>query len=135
WVADELRLVADKYQAFAGAALGALGDQLDDTLRGMVLSRLEVKAFAPGEIIVEGGKPVPGIHVIGAGRVELVEGDAIVDEVGPGDFLFSAEIRSAGKTRASERAAKTGALVLFAPRSVAHELLTSVPPLIEVLAG
>jgi hypothetical protein len=33
------------------------------------------------------------------------------------------------------RAGKSGAVTLFATRAVAHELLLSVPPLIEILAG
>lgn len=135
WVADELRLVADRFQALAGATLGALGDRLDDSLRGMVMSRLEAKAYEPGETIVVKGKPVPGLYVVGAGRVELVEGDTASDEVGPGEFLFAQEVLSAGSAGVTARAGKSGAVTLFATRAVAHELLLSVPPLIEILAG
>jgi hypothetical protein len=135
WVEDELRLVADRFQALAGATLGPLGERLDDALRGMVTARLEVKAYEPGEVIVEQGKAVPGLHVIGAGRIELLQKNAVVEELGAGDFLFAAEVLSAGAAHASARAGKTGALVLFAPRSAAHELLVSVPPLLEILAG
>jgi hypothetical protein len=135
WVVDELRLVADRFQAFAGAALGPLGDRLDDSMRGLVMSRLEVKAFEPGETIVTAGKAIPGLHVVGAGKVEVVNGEAITGEASPGDFLFAAEVLAAGKPRFAARAGKSGALVLFAPRSVAHELMMSVPPLLEILAG
>jgi hypothetical protein len=135
WVADELRIVADRFQAEAGAVLGPLGDRLDDTLRDLVMSRLEVRAFGPGELIVEEGKQVPGLHVVGGGRVDIASsrGDAI--EASPGEFLFAAEVLGAGRSHATARAGKSGALVLFAPRSVAHELLLSVPTLIEILAG
>jgi hypothetical protein len=135
WVADELRLVADRFQAIAGATLGLLGERLDDALRGLVLSRLEVRAFGPGEIIVTEGKAVPGLHVVGGGKVEFLEGDVVTDEATPGDFLFAAEVLSAGKAHASARAGKSGALVLFASRAVAHEMLMSVPPLLEIFAG
>jgi len=135
WVADDLRLVADRFQAFAGATLGPLGDRLDDSLRGLVMSRLDVKAFQPGETIVAAGKPVPGLHVVGAGRVEIVNGDGAAHEAAPGDFLFAAEVLAAGKPRATARAGKSGALVLFAPRAVAHELMMSVPPLLEILGS
>jgi CRP-like cAMP-binding protein len=135
WVADELRLVADRFQAIAGATLGLLGERLDDALRGLVLSRMEVKAFGPGEIIVTEGKAVPGLHVVGGGKVEFVEGDVMTDEATPGDFLFAAEVLSAGKAHATARAGKSGAIVLFASRAVAHEMLMSVPPLLEILAG
>jgi CRP-like cAMP-binding protein len=135
WVADELRLVADRFQALAGAVLGPLGDRLDDTLRELVVSRLEVRAFRPHEVIVEAGKPVPGLHIVGGGRVDLFSDGNKVDESGPGDFLFAAEVLGAGRAHAMARAGKPGALILFAPRSTAHELLLSVPTLIEILAG
>jgi CRP-like cAMP-binding protein len=135
WVADELRLVADRVQALAGAVLGPLGDRLDDALRDLVVSRLEVRTFGPNEIIVESGKPVPGLHVVGGGRVDLVADDGTAEEANAGDFLFAAEVLGAGRAHATARAGKAGALILFAPRSTAHELLLSVPTLIEILAG
>ena len=134
WVADELRLVADRFQSEAGAVLGPLGERLDDVLRDTVMSRLEVKSFAPGEIIVREGKPVPGLHVVGGGRVELLTVSGAVSDAGPGEFLFAAEVLGGRKAHVTARAGKGGALVLFAPRSVAHELLLSVPTLIEILS-
>jgi hypothetical protein len=134
WVADELRLVADRFQAEAGAVLGPLGDRLDDVLRDLVMSRLEVKAYAGGEVIVEEGKPIPGLHVVGGGRVELLSAAGEAVDSGPGEFLFAAEVLGARKAHATARAGKGGALILFAPRSVAHELLLSVPTLIEILS-
>lgn len=135
WVEDELRLVADRFQALAGSVLGPLGDRLDDSLRGLVMPKLEVRAYGPGEVIVEQGNPVPGLHVIGAGRLEIVEADAVTGELTPGDFLFADEVLAAGKAHATARAGQTGALLLVASRTVAHELLVSVPPLLEILAG
>ena len=134
WVADELRLVADRFQAQAGAVLGPLGDRLDDVLRDLVMSRLEVKAYEAGEVIVEEGKPVPGLHVVGGGRVELAPSSGKASEASPGQFLFAAEVLGGGRAKATARAGKGGALVLFTPRSVAHELLLSVPTLIEILS-
>jgi hypothetical protein len=134
WVADELRLVADRFQAQAGAVLGPLGDRLDDVLRDLVMSRLEVKAFAEGEVVVEEGKAVPGLHVVGAGRIELTDAKGIRSYASSGQLLFGAEVLGAGKAHTTARAGKGGALILFAPRATAHELLLSVPPLIEMLA-
>ncbi len=85
--------------------------------------------------MVEQGETVPGLHVVGAGRIELIRDGETVDELGPGDFVFAAEVMSAGAATATARAGKGGALVLFASRSAAHELLVSVPPLLEILAG
>lgn len=135
WVADELRLVADRFQALAGATLGALGDSLDDSLRAVVLGRLEVKSFGAGEVIVEAGSPVAGLYVVGAGAIELLDGDSVETEIAPGEFLFATEAMSAGTASRTARAAASGALVLFAGRAAAHELMLSVPPLIEILAG
>jgi CRP-like cAMP-binding protein len=135
WVEDELRLVADRFQALAGSVLGPLGDRLDDSLRGLVMPKLEVRAYGPGEVIVEQGSPVPGLHVIGAGRLEIVEANAVTGELTPGDFLFAEEVLASGKAHATARAGQSGALLLVASRAVAHELLVSVPPLLEILAG
>lgn len=135
WVGDDLRRVADRFQALAGSVLGPLGERLDDSLRGLVMPKLEVRAYGPGEVIVEQGNPVPGLHVIGAGRLEIVEADAVTGELTPGDFLFADEVLASGKAHATARAGPTGALLLVASRTVAHELLTSVPPLLEILAG
>jgi CRP-like cAMP-binding protein len=93
-----------------------------------------VRPFEAGEVIVPVGKSVPGLHVVGAGHVELGSGDH-VEEAGPGDILFAAEVLGAGVAHAEARAGRGGALVLFASRGVAHELLLEVPPLIEILAG
>jgi hypothetical protein len=131
WVADELRQVANRFQALAGATLGALGERLDDTMREMVFSRLEVKAYSPGETIVTSGKIVPGMHIVGSGRVELDGGGS----ASPGEFLFAAEVLGGGKAKESAKAGKTDALILVASRGVAHEMLVSVPPLLEILAG
>ncbi|HWZ92411.1 MAG TPA: hypothetical protein VNW92_26280, partial [Polyangiaceae bacterium] len=70
-----------------------------------------------------------------AGRIEIGDGDAIESELGPGDFLFAAQVLSGGAAPHAARAGKGGALALFAGRHVAHELLLSVPPLLEIFAS
>jgi CRP-like cAMP-binding protein len=138
WVADELRLIADRYQTLAGVTMGAMGDRLDESLRAMVTERCEVRALMPYEVLVEKGGPVPALHIVGAGRIEIVEGAGdnaeVLDELGPGDFLFAAQVLQGGAAPSVARAGKSGALVLFAERKVAHELLVSVPPLLEIFA-
>jgi hypothetical protein len=49
--------------------------------------------------------------------------------------LFAEQILAAGGAPSTARAGKTGSLLLFAQRMTAHELLVSVPPLLEILAG
>lgn len=136
WVADELRIVADRFQALAGAGMGPLGDRLDDSLRQSVTDRCEVRTLLPGEEIVDKGAEVPGMFIVGGGSVEVVSESGEVElELGPGDFLFAASVMSATHAPAKARAAQSGALVLFAERIVAHELIVTVPPLLEILAS
>ncbi|MCA9643178.1 MAG: cyclic nucleotide-binding domain-containing protein, partial [Myxococcales bacterium] len=134
WVADELKLVADRFQSLAGAAMGMLGERLDETLRGQVTDRLDVRRLLPDEVVVEAGSPVPGLFIVGAGRLEQVNGDD-VEELLPGDFVMPAQILSAGKAPATVRAGAGGAVVLFGERMTAHELLMMVPPLLEILSA
>ena len=136
WVADELRLIADSFQALAGTTLGPLGERLDDSLREVVTSKCQVLTLLPHEVLVCEGKPVPGMHIVGAGTVELLDkAGALVATCAPGDFLLVDQVLAGGMSPHTARAASGGALVLFAPRMVAHELLVSVPPLLEILAG
>ena len=138
WVADDLRLIADSFQALAGVAVGELGERLDDSLRAMVTERCEVRTLLPFEIIVEQGKPMSGMHIVGGGRLELVTTDGgqeiLEATLGPGEFLFGPEILAATPAPCTARAGKDGALVLFADRHTAHELMVSVPPLLEIFA-
>jgi hypothetical protein len=136
WVHDDLHQIADRFLACCGATLGALGERLDDALRGTVYSRFDVATYAADEVLVSFGETVPKLVVVGGGKLELLDAQgAVVDELGPGDFLFPASILSAGKAPHTARAGAGGALVLQASRTAAHELFMSVPPLLEILAG
>jgi hypothetical protein len=132
WVLEELQGVADRYQALAGVSMGPMGERLDDSLRGMVLSRCRLVKLLPDELLVEKGKPVGGLYIVGAGRLKLGDADA---ELRPGDFLFAQQILGGGAAPTSARAGAAGALLMVAERHAAHELLLSVPPLLELLAG
>lgn len=138
WVQEELQAVADRYQALAGVSMGPMGERLDDSLRGMVLSRCQLVRLLPGEVLVEQGKPVGGLYIVGAGRIELGNDPANAGsegELGPGDFLFAMQVLAAGSAPTAARAGSTGALLMMADRHAAHELMVSVPPLLELLAG
>ncbi len=134
WVADELRFIADYYLAVCGATLGPLGERLDNSLRTTVLGKMQVRVIDPGQKLAEAGKPVDGLYVIGGGRVEVVQGDQVTDQLSPGDFLFPSTMLSAGPAPHDARAGSGGALVMSCPRDVARELMMSVPPLLELLA-
>jgi hypothetical protein len=135
WVIDDLKSLADRFQALAGVAMGPMGERLDDSLRAMVTGRCEIKRLLPNEVLTTRGQAVGGMYIVAAGRIEVVDGEEIESELGPGDFLFGAQVLSNGKAPRDARAGKGGALVLFAARSVAHELLLSVPPLLEIFAS
>ncbi|HEY6560647.1 MAG TPA: cyclic nucleotide-binding domain-containing protein [Polyangiaceae bacterium] len=140
WVADELLIIADRFQALAGVTMGAMGDRLDDSLRSLVTDRCAVRTLLPYEVLVECGSTLPGLHIVGGGRIEIiVETDdgvgEVDDELGPGDFLFAPQVLGGGTAPSTARAGKGGALVLYADRMMTHELLVSVPPLLEILAG
>lgn len=136
WVADELAEVGDRYNAFGGAVLGPLGESLDEMFRSMVLGKCSVKHLAAGSLVVEGGKSMDGMYVLGVGALEILAPGGGVDRVlGPGDFVFPETLLSASPARATVRVAEEGALVLYADRMGAHELLATCPPFIELLAG
>lgn len=135
WVVEDLKALADRFQALAGVAMGPMGERLDDSLRAMVTDRCEVKRLLPNELLTSKGKPVGGMYIMAAGRLEVMAGDQVESELGPGDFLFGPQVLSNGAAPADTLAGRGGALVLFAPRSIAHELLLSVPPLLEIFAS
>lgn len=137
WVKETLQGIADRFQALAGATLGILGERLDAALRRSVIDRMEVRAYAPGEQVIAKDTPVPGLYIVGAGRVELLNDDdsQVVSDLLPGDFLFPQGVLASGAAPSTARAGTKGALLLVANRSVAHELVTSVPPLLEALVS
>jgi hypothetical protein len=134
WVADELRAVADRYQALAGAAMGLLGERLDDGMRALITDRAEVRLLAPGEQILAQGETVAGLSIVGAGQLEFVVDGEVRGQLHPGDLPFAAGVLSHEKAAGALRAGAQGALLLSVDRMTTHELLVSVPPLLELLA-
>ncbi len=135
WVGDELLEVADRFQAMAGATMGPLGQRLDESLMASVFAKAEVRLLYAGDPLVEAGRPVQGLAVVGAGRIEVVGEDGKLHELHPGDLVFPGATLSSGPAPAAARAGAGGALVLQVGRHETHELMVSVPPLLEVLAS
>jgi hypothetical protein len=133
WVVDDLRLLADRFQAHASAGLGPLGERLDDALRAAVYERLQVRVLAPGEVIAERDKPLKGLFVVAVGELEV--SSARNRSLRPGEFVFPGCVIGAEPAPHDVKAGPKGSLVLFATRPVAHELMMSVPPLLEILAS
>jgi hypothetical protein len=134
WVVDELRMIADRLQARGGAALGALGQRLDDNLREAVYERMDVRVFSPGELVVSKGQAAPGLIVVAWGEIVESE-DGHESKHGAGQFVFASNVMGATVSPGEVRAGARGALALYAPRAVAHDLMMSVPPLLEILAS
>jgi hypothetical protein len=134
-LAERLKQASDRTQAIAGCTMGPVGERLDEALRAQAIEKLEVRALGANEVIATAGQPVPGMVIIGVGTVELEGDNGQSDRLGPGDFLFATEVLGGGAAPATARAGAKGAIVLFGPRNVAHELLVTCPPLLEVFAG
>jgi hypothetical protein len=133
WVVDDLRLLADRFQAHASAGLGPLGERLDDALRAAVYERLQVRVLSPEESVAERGKPLKGLFVVAVGELNI--SDVAHRPIRPGEFLFPSCVIGAEPAPHDVKAGPKGGLVLFATRPVAHELMMSVPPLLEILAS
>jgi hypothetical protein len=137
WVEDDLRAGGNRLQAEVGITMGPLGERFDLALRTVVLSKLTLRALAGHEVFATRGQPIPGLLVVGAGELEMLgEGDVVEPTtLRAGEFLFPSEVLGHAPAPATVRAAKGGALILFADRNVAQELLVTCPPLLEIFAG
>ena len=137
WVEDDLRAAGNRLQALVGVTMGPLGERFDPTLRAQVASRLTVLALSEHEVFAARGKPIPGLLIVGAGELELLGEDGRPGSLllRPGDFLFPNEVLLAAPAPSTARASWGGALVLFADRRVAQELMVTCPPLLEIFGG
>jgi hypothetical protein len=134
-LAERLMQASDRIQAIAGCTMGPVGDRLDEGLRTLAIDRLDVRVLGANEVIATAGQAVPGMVIVGVGVVEIEGDNGESDRLGPGDFLFATEVLGGGSAPATARAGAKGAIVLFGARDVAHELLVTCPPLLEVFAG
>jgi CRP-like cAMP-binding protein len=135
---DQLKIASARIQAIVGCSMGAMGDRLDESLRTLAIERLETRILQPHEVLAAAGLPVPGLVIVGVGTVELDDDDGSGQarpRLVPGDFLFATEVLGAEAAPATARAGAKGAVVLFGGRAVAHELLVTCPPLLEIFAG
>ena len=137
WVEDDLRAGGNRLQAEVGITMGPLGERFDLAMRTVVLKKLTLRALAEHEVYATRGEPIPGLLVVGAGELEMLgEGDVVeAVTLRAGEFLFPSEVLRAAPAPATVRAAKGGALILYADRGVAQELLVTCPPLLEIFAG
>jgi hypothetical protein len=133
---DRLKIASARVQAVVGCSMGAMGERLDESLRTLAIERLETRILQPNEVLASAGLPVPGMVIVGVGTVDLDDdGERAQEKLMPGDFLFATEVLGGEAAPATARAGAKGAVVLFGPRAVAHELLMTCPPLLEIFAG
>lgn len=135
WVEDDLRAHADRVLALVGVTMGPLADRLDESIRTQITSRLTVREIPEGDELVQKGAPVRELVIVGQGVIELIDDGVAVGSVGTGEIVFGSEVVGGGKATATARAGKGGALVLAVDRGVAQELIVTLPPLLELLAG
>jgi hypothetical protein len=136
WVLDEWRTLADRLQARAGLTLGRLA-QLDQATRDRVAAQLTVRVLQPGEALTEDQGPLPGIAFVGAGTIELLDGDppAPAAEVRPGELLFPEATWAGAPAPMASRAGTGGAILLVGDRKLALVLAEEIPLIGELLAG
>jgi hypothetical protein len=134
---ERLKIASARAQAIVGCSMGAMGERLDESLRTLAIERLETRILQPNEVLAAAGLPVPGLVIVGVGTVELDDDgtEQPRSKLVPGDFLFATEVLGAEAAPATARAGPKGAVVLFGGRAVAHELLVTCPPLLEIFAG
>jgi hypothetical protein len=135
WVVDELRDAADRLQALAGATIGPLGDLNEERL-GAMLERLRLQVMHEGDVVVLSGHPMPGLVVVGAGTVELLEDgqESPVGAARPGDLIFAGALLMGQPAPATARAAAGGALLLVGEHRTLRELFEQIPELIPLLS-
>ena len=103
-------------------------------MRAAVYERLQVRVLSPEESVAERGKPLKGLFVVAVGELNVTS-DGSERRIGAGEFLFPGCVIGAEPAPHDVKAGPKGGLVLFATRPVAHELMMSVPPLLEILAS
>jgi hypothetical protein len=137
WVEDELRAACDRLHAEVGLTMGPLGERLDWGLRTDLASRMTLRSLSEHEVFATRGEQLPGLLVVGAGELELLDETSAQTGtvIRAGDFLFPTEVLRAAPAPQTARASKGGALVFFAERRAAQELLMTCPPLLEIFAG
>ena len=134
WVLSDLTATADRLQALAGLTMGPLGD-LDETTRQMITAPLELRVLTPFQMVTDAGDNHPGFTVVGAGSLERVGGGTPARPLRPGELLFPAELLRGDLVPQEVRAGAEGAVILFATRHGTQELLSGVPPLLELLGS
>jgi len=127
-----LRSAGDGLQAWTYVAASPMGARLHEDVRLRLVTRLTARALRPGAELVRAGDAVPGLLLVGVGKITIDEPVAHV--LGPGKFVFAGETLSAARASATARAGDDGAVILCADRGTTQELCVTEPLLLELLA-
>ena len=128
---DELRELADPVQAACGATLGTLAESIGEDVLRVLLQKMQLKRLAPGEVWVEQGKPMPGVCLLGLGKLQA----GTLQDYGPGDVPFAESALACEPLELPLTAGAKGALLWVGTRAALFELLTSAPTLLESLTS
>lgn len=119
----ELTERADRLQAMAGATMGPLHD-LDDEVRARALDRLRPRVLRAEEELWAAGAELPGVILVCAGAVEILDDGGPPVLVRGGAPLFAREAAAGLPAPSAARAAAAGALLLVGDRDLADELIS-----------
>src|SRR5690349_24502824 len=62
-------------------------DALDPEDLARLIAHVEVESFAAGAIVVGEGEPLSVVWVVRTGVLEVIDGERVVDLLGPGDMF------------------------------------------------
>ncbi|WP_206079631.1 cyclic nucleotide-binding domain-containing protein [Polyangium spumosum] len=135
WVLDDCKDSADRLQARLGLALGALSG-LDAKTRDDLVTRLDLRVLAPGEVITQENEPMPGLMFVVAGGVEIVEGDppGPVGEARAGELLFADALWAGVPAPLTSRVLPSGGILLVGDRKLALDLAAENPLVHDLLS-
>jgi len=135
WVHDDCKVSADRLQARAGLALGALAG-LDERTREELITRFDMRVLESGETVTQENDPMPGLVLVVAGGVEIVEGDppGPVGEARAGELLFADALWAGVPAPLTSRVMASGAILLVGERKLALALAAENPLFAELLS-
>jgi len=135
WVIDDCRAIADKLQASLGLTLGPFA-HVDASVRDELVKRLDLRVLEPGDVITEENGPMPGLLIVTAGVLDLLEGEALrqVGESRAGELLFVDSLWAGAPAPLTSRAAASGALLLVGDRKAALDLAGEFAAVEQILS-
>jgi malate dehydrogenase (oxaloacetate-decarboxylating)(NADP+) len=111
----------------------AVLDALDDDELAVIAGLAEVREVPAGELVFAQGDPGTEVHVVLAGRVEVLRGDRVVAEVPTGEVVGEMAMFHRSERVASVRAAEPTTLVVLAERDLQPMVLAQEPAAVKLV--